>query len=150
MGTYDVLFPTHPPTLVTDVHVREGKHDLVELPTPGSLVIQAAATGYAVVLDAKELTPVFQFEPGQLKGRHTLQPGNYTLVSVPGMPAEPCTASKNISPSPLGTPPTSTSMVDTHHITIHPTESKDTRSGFGQGLWKPDKPTTKWLAFVRI
>ena len=80
MGTYDVLFPTHPPTLVTDVHVREGKHDLVELPTPGSLVIQAAATGYAVVLDAKELTPVFQFEPGQLKGRHTLQPGNYTLV----------------------------------------------------------------------
>lgn len=25
-------------------------------------------------------------------------------------------------------------MVDTHHITIHPTESKDTRSGFGQGL----------------
>ena len=22
----------------------------------------------------------FQFEPGQLKGRHTLQPGNYTLV----------------------------------------------------------------------
>ena len=25
-------------------------------------------------------------------------------------------------------------MVDTHHITIQPTESKDTRSGFGQGL----------------
>ena len=41
-------------------------------------------------------------------------------------------------------------MVDTHHITLDPTESKDTRSGFGQGFWKPDKPTTKWLAFVRI
>ena len=25
-------------------------------------------------------------------------------------------------------------MVDTHHITLSPTESKDTRSGFGQGL----------------
>tara|TARA_B100000989_G_scaffold102938_1_gene75296 strand:+ start:1243 stop:2208 length:966 start_codon:yes stop_codon:yes gene_type:complete len=25
-------------------------------------------------------------------------------------------------------------MVDTHHITLEPTESKDTRSGFGQGL----------------
>jgi len=80
VGTYDVLFPTHPPTLVSDVQVREGKHDLVELPAPGSLVVQAAATGYAVVLDAKELTPVFQFEPGQLKGKHTLQPGDYTLV----------------------------------------------------------------------
>ena len=28
----------------------------------------------------KPLQPVFQFEPGQLVGKHTLQPGDYTLI----------------------------------------------------------------------
>ena len=79
-GTYDVRFPTHPPTLVQDVEVQENKRSAVEIPAPGSLVVQTATSGHAVVVDAQTLQPVFQFEPGQLVGKHTLQPGVYTLI----------------------------------------------------------------------
>ena len=44
------------------------------------LVVQTATSGHAVVVDAQTLQPVFQFEPGQLVGKHTLQPGDYTLI----------------------------------------------------------------------
>ncbi|MGB1100526.1 MAG: hypothetical protein ACPGYS_06425, partial [Flavobacteriales bacterium] len=56
------------------------KRSAVEIPAPGSLVVQTATSGYAVVVDAQTLQPVFQFEPGQLVGKHTLQPGDYTLI----------------------------------------------------------------------
>ena len=79
-GIYDVRFPTHPPTLVQDVEVQENKRSAVEIPAPGSLVVQTATSGHAVVVDAQTLQPVFQFEPGQLVGKHTLQPGVYTLI----------------------------------------------------------------------
>ena len=79
-GTYDLLFQTHPPTLVQDVRVDEDKKRIVEIPAPGSLVIHAAKSGYAVVIDAQTLEPVFQFEPGHHAGKHTLQPGNFTLI----------------------------------------------------------------------
>ena len=79
-GEYDLLFPTHPPTLVEGVVVREGMRDLVEIPGPGSLVVQTATTGFAVILNSSSLESVLHFEPGQLKGQHTLQPGDYTLV----------------------------------------------------------------------
>ena len=79
-GIYDVRFPTHPPTLVQDVEVLENKRSAVEIPAPGSLVVQTATSGHAVVVDAQTLQPVFQFEPGQLVGKHTLQPGAYTLI----------------------------------------------------------------------
>ena len=52
----------------------------MEIPAPGSLVIQAATTGFAVILNSSSLESVLHFEPGQLKGQHTLQPGDYTLV----------------------------------------------------------------------
>lgn len=79
-GTYDVLFPTHPPTLVEGVEVREGKHDLVEIPGPGSLVLNTSTSGITVILEAESLAPVLHLEPGRSNGKHTLQPGNYTLV----------------------------------------------------------------------
>lgn len=79
-GTYDVFFPTHPPTWVHNVEVRENKHDLVEIPGPGSLVLTVATAGYAVILDRKTLATVLQFEPGQTNGKHTLQPGEYTFL----------------------------------------------------------------------
>jgi transketolase len=44
------------------------------------------------------------------------------------------TALQNISASLQETPPTSKSMVESHHITLEPTAKNDTRSGFGQGL----------------
>lgn len=79
-GTYDVFFPTHPPTWVRGVEVREGKHDVIEIPAPGSLVLSVATAGYATVLDRASLDVVLQFEPGTTNGKHTLQPGEYTFL----------------------------------------------------------------------
>lgn len=79
-GEYDVFFPTHPPTWVRNVAVRENSHDLVEISGPGALVLTAATAGYAAILDRETLSSVLQFEPGQCNGKHTLQPGEYTLL----------------------------------------------------------------------
>ena len=87
------------------------------------------------------------FQPGQLKGQHPAT-GDYTLVFRARNAEAPCTASKSISPSPLETPPTSTSMVDTRHITLDPQSSKDTRSSLDKDFSKPVKKTTKSSAFV--
>ena len=79
-GEYDVFFPTHPPTWVRNVAVRENSHDLVEISGPGALVLTAATAGYAAILDRETLSSVLQFEPGQCNGKHTLQPGEYTFL----------------------------------------------------------------------
>ena len=79
-GSYDVFFPTHPPTWVKDVQVREGKRDAIEIPAPGSLVLSVATAGYGTILDRESLNTVMKFEPGQINGRHTLQPGEYTFL----------------------------------------------------------------------
>ena len=79
-GTYDLVFPTVPPTIVENVTVREGKHDLVEIKPPGTLMLTSAAGGYAVVVDQHSLSSVMHFEPGDISGRYTLQPGDYTLI----------------------------------------------------------------------
>ena len=39
-------------------------------------------------------------------------------------------------------------MVDSHHILLDPTENKDTRSGFDQGLLEAGHATTTWWAFA--
>ena len=79
-GNYDVTFPTHPTVTLEDVKVREGKHDVVELPAPGSLLIQDGASGFITILQTKDLSPVMHFAPHQLVKKQTLQPGDYTLL----------------------------------------------------------------------
>lgn len=79
-GTYDLTFGTTPPLTVAGVQVEEGQDAKVEIPAPGSLVLQAATSGYAVVMEAQSLRPVLQFDASDLAGMHTLQPGDYTVV----------------------------------------------------------------------
>ena len=79
-GTYDLTFGTTPPLTVAGVQVEEGQDAKVEVPAPGSLVLQAATSGYAVVMEAQSLQPVLQFDASDLAGMHTLQPGDYTVV----------------------------------------------------------------------
>ena len=70
----------HPPLTVAGVQVKEGQDAKVEIPAPGSLVLQAATSGYAVVMEAQSLRPVLQFDASDLAGMHTLQPGDYTVI----------------------------------------------------------------------
>jgi Ca-activated chloride channel family protein len=79
-GIYDLTFGTTPSLTVTGVQVDEGQDAKVEIPAPGSLVLQATTSGYAVVMDAQTLTPILQFDASDLAGMHTLQPGDYTVV----------------------------------------------------------------------
>ena len=79
-GSYDLTFGTTPPLTVTGVQVDEGQDANVEIPAPGSLVLQAATSGFAVVMEAQSLRPVLQFDASDLAGMHTLQPGDYTVV----------------------------------------------------------------------
>ena len=79
-GSYDLTFGTTPPLTVTGVQVNEGQDAKVEIPAPGSLVLQAATSGFAVVMEAQSLLPVLQFDASDLAGMHTLQPGDYTVV----------------------------------------------------------------------
>ena len=79
-GTYDLTFGTTPPLTVEGVQVEEGQDAKVEIPAPGSLVLQAATSGFAVVMEAQSLRPVLQFDASDLAGMHTLQPGDYTVV----------------------------------------------------------------------
>jgi hypothetical protein len=44
------------------------------------LVLNTATSGITVILEAESLAPVLHLEPGRSNGKHTLQPGNYTLV----------------------------------------------------------------------
>lgn len=79
-GLYDLTFGTTPPLTVAGVKVGEGQDVKVEIPAPGSLVLQAATSGYAVVMEAQSLRPILQFDASDLAGMHTLQPGDYTVV----------------------------------------------------------------------
>lgn len=79
-GTYDLTFGTTPPLTVEGIQVEEGQDAKVEIPAPGSLVLQAATSGFAVVMEAQSLRPVLQFDASDLAGMHPLQPGDYTVV----------------------------------------------------------------------
>ena len=47
----------NPSLTVTGVQVEEGQDAKVEIPAPGSLVLQAATSGYAVVMEAQSSNP---------------------------------------------------------------------------------------------
>ena len=79
-GTYDVTFPTHPPTVVQNVIVKEGEHGVVELPAPGVLKLSRETDGFIVILDALSSQVVVQLAPEQFTSTLTLQPGNYVLL----------------------------------------------------------------------
>ena len=79
-GAYDVHFGTTPKVVVEHVEVGPLDDLTVEIPSPGSLVVSCPTAGYAVLLDAVTLETILQFEEGDVSGRYTLQPGNYTLL----------------------------------------------------------------------
>ncbi|MDA0303648.1 MAG: VWA domain-containing protein [Bacteroidetes bacterium] len=78
-GTYDVHFPTAPPTWVRNVAVRKGQIAPVIIPQPGYLQLDAATAGYGTILTEDGLV-VYKFDIGNPSARLLLQPGNYTLL----------------------------------------------------------------------
>ena len=105
----------------------------MEIPAPGSLVLQAAPVASPWSWKAIA-SAVLQFDASDLAGMHTLQPGDYTVIFRARNARGTLYSIQKTSRLPPATPPQSNSMVDSHHILLDPTENKDTRSGFGQGL----------------
>ena len=78
-GTYDVYFPTAPPTWIRNVVVRNGQIAPVIIPQPGHLQLDASAAGYGAILSSNGEI-VYKFDVGNPSGRLILQPGKYTLL----------------------------------------------------------------------
>lgn len=78
-GTYDVYFPTAPPTWIRNVVVRNGQIAPVIIPQPGHLQLDASAAGYGTILSVNGEV-VYKFDVGNPSGRLILQPGKYTLL----------------------------------------------------------------------
>lgn len=79
-GTYDVRFPTTPPTHVRNVKVDEDGQGTVEIPAPGMLFVQGHSPGHAVIVDQFTLDLVYKFPEGDITRNLPLQPGSYTLI----------------------------------------------------------------------
>jgi Ca-activated chloride channel family protein len=79
VGSYDLYFPTTPPTWIRNVEVRNGQVAPVSIPQPGHLQLDAAASGYGTILSEEGLV-VYKFDVGNPSARLLLQPGNYTLL----------------------------------------------------------------------
>lgn len=78
-GTYDVYFPTAPPTWIREVVVRKDQIAPVIISQPGYLQLDATTSGYGTIL-SEEGVVVYKFDIGNPSARLLLQPGNYTLL----------------------------------------------------------------------
>ena len=79
-GSYDAIFHTTPPTRVENIVVTEGSPTSITISSPGSLMLQSAASGYGSIIDSSTLEHIVQLPYGNPSGRYTLQPGTYTVV----------------------------------------------------------------------
>jgi Ca-activated chloride channel family protein len=78
-GTYDIYFPTAPPTNIEGVVVRKNQIAPVIIPQPGYLQLDAATAGYGTIL-SEAGSVIYKFDSGNPSQRLILQPGNYILV----------------------------------------------------------------------
>lgn len=81
-GEYDVEILTTPVTRIDKVQIKPGETVPLRLPLPGSLLLQAGASGYGGIFERKgnEELLVLPFNAGDASGRYTLQPGKYVVV----------------------------------------------------------------------
>jgi Ca-activated chloride channel family protein len=81
-GKYDLEILTTPKTIIQNVEIKSGEINSVQIPQPGSLLLQAGGTGFGgifIIMDNKEEL-VHQFNEVNPAGRYTLQPGSYKIV----------------------------------------------------------------------
>ena len=82
VGTYDLEVLTLPRTLITDVHVEQGKSTDIVVPKPGVLNIQAQAPGPGSIFlkQGDELVWVTDLDPASARHQFRLQPGTYMVT----------------------------------------------------------------------
>ncbi|NQX92132.1 MAG: VWA domain-containing protein [Flavobacteriales bacterium] len=80
-GTYDVKILTTP-EINTEIEVKGGETAVLNIPSPGGLILQTAGSGQGgiFVKDGNEWRCVIRFDEGNPSGKYSLQPGKYKVV----------------------------------------------------------------------
>jgi len=81
-GTYNIEILTTPPTLLTDVNIKEGELNNIVLPSPGSVNIRVSGSGFGGIFTDEPGGGklVKKFTEGNPSGRYILQPGKYKVT----------------------------------------------------------------------
>ncbi|MDG1158285.1 MAG: VWA domain-containing protein [Flavobacteriales bacterium] len=82
IGTYDLEILSVPSIFMKDVKIQQSEQTTIEIPAPGSVLIQTGGSGYGGIylLDGNKRTCLIRFDEGNPSGKYVLQPGNYVVV----------------------------------------------------------------------
>lgn len=82
IGKYDLEILTTPSIFLSDVEVAQSEQTNIEIPAPGSAIIQTGGSGYGGIylIDGNDRKCVIRFDDGNPSGKYVLQPGQYVLV----------------------------------------------------------------------
>ncbi len=82
IGKYDLEILTTPSIFLKDVEVAQSEQTNIEIPAPGSAMIQTGGSGYGGIYlkEGNTRRCVVRFDDGNPSGKYVLQPGQYILV----------------------------------------------------------------------